>query len=275
MNRLIVGAGAIAGWLTLYIPFSVLQALWQSLSKIVPNTLRGMLILLWLVSTQSVMADIHDLDEFQPKYGREWHKIRHDSKRNITTWMRQEDGKTFRSFKIQAELEGSMVSVARLMLDFQGYDKWYWQVMDAQLLKQVSSTEYLVYLVHRAPVGLPNRDVVLRGMVVPQTRTQKTMTLKIVAEPNYLPRNPQLVRMPAQEITSRFTPLKNGNVMLETEGYVDPGGKIPLWAANFVQRSAPYAITLAMQRRLRSGDYDQGKPLPFPVYGNEDFEILP
>ena len=52
---------------------------------------------------------------------------------------------------------------------------------------------------------------------------------------------------------------------------VATGGKVPLWAANFVQRSAPYAIVVAMQRRLQSGDYDQGKPLPFPVYGSAEY----
>ncbi len=236
--------------------------------------LKGLVLCAMLLSLPTFAASTDNegnLEEFQTRYGSEWHQIRHDSKRNITTWMRQEDGKTFRSFKIQAELEGSMEAVTRLMLDFPGYDKWYWQVMTAQLLKQVSSTEYVVYLVHRAPVGLPNRDVVLRGVVVPQSRSLKALTLKIVAEPNYLPQKPPYVRMPAQEMTSRFTPLDNGKVMLETEGYVDPGGNVPLWAANFVQRSAPYAITLAMQRRLRSGDYDQGKPLPFPVYGSNDY----
>ncbi len=211
------------------------------------------------------------LDELQTRFGSEWRQIRHDAKRNITTWMRQEDGKTFRSFKVQAELEGSMEAVARLMLDFAGYDKWYWQVLESKLLKQVSPTEYVVYVVHRAPAGLPERDVVLRGVVVPQTRSQKMLTLRIVADPDFLPVKPPRVRMPAQEITSRFQPLDNGKVLLETEGYVDPGGKVPLWAANFVQRSAPYAIVVAMQRRLQSGDYDQGKPLPFPVYGSADY----
>ncbi len=45
------------------------------------------------------------LDELQTRFGSEWRQIRHDAKRNITTWMRQEDGKTFRSFKVQAELK--------------------------------------------------------------------------------------------------------------------------------------------------------------------------
>lgn len=232
-------------------------------------------LLMAVLTLSPVMAasadDDGNLDEFQTRFGSEWRQIRHDAKRNITTWMRQEDGKTFRSFKVQAELEGSMDAVTRLMLDFPGYDKWYWQVMESKLLKQVSPTEYVVYVVHRAPAGLPERDVVLRGVVIPQSRSQKVLTLKIAAEPDYLPPKPPRVRMPAQEITSRFQPLDNGKVLLETEGYVDPGGKVPLWAANFVQRSAPYAIVVAMQRRLKSGDYDQGKPLPFPVYDSADY----
>lgn len=234
-------------------------------------TLAGAMILLLASPGVRAAGDDDGLDEFQTRLGKEWQLVRFDTKRNIKTWVRQEDGKTFRTFKVQAELEGSMEAVARLMLDFPGYEKWYWQVLESRLLKQVSPVEYVVYVVHRAPTGLPDRDVVLRGTVTPQTRSQRVMTLRIVADPDYLPAKPPRVRMPAQEMTSRFQPLENGKVLLETEGYVDPGGKVPVWAANFVQRQAPYAIMVAMERRLQSGDYDKGKPLPFPVYGIEAY----
>ena len=67
-------------------------------------------LLLAVLTASPVLAasadDDGNLDEFQTRFGSEWRQIRHDAKRNITTWMRQEDGKTFRSFKVQAELEG-------------------------------------------------------------------------------------------------------------------------------------------------------------------------
>ncbi|RZU38407.1 START domain-containing protein [Fluviicoccus keumensis] len=215
--------------------------------------------------------DDNDLDELQTQLTNEWRLVRFDRKRNIKTWMRQEDGKRYRSFKVEAELNTSVEAVARLMLDFANYDKWYWQVKESKLLKQVSPTEYLVYLVHRAPAGLPDRDAVLRGVVVPQNKGQKYVVVRISAEPDYLPEKPPLVRLPAQEMYTKFTPMGNGKVLMETEGYVDPGGKVPVWAANFVQRSAPYTIVLAMQRQLQSGEYDKGKRLPFPVYDLDYF----
>jgi hypothetical protein len=235
--------------------------------------------LIWLLTASLLLTappalavdDENDLDELQAPLTHEWRLVRHDRKRNIKTWMRQEDNKRYRSFKVEAELSGSVEAVARLMLDFANYDKWYWQVKTSKLLKQSSPTEYYVYLVHRAPGGLPDRDAVLRGVIYPQTKTQKYVMLKINAEPDYIPEAPPAVRMPAQEMYTKFTPLGNGRVLLETEGYVDPGGKVPTWAANFVQRGAPYTILLAMQRQLLSGEYDKGKALPFPIHDADYF----
>lgn len=214
-----------------------------------------------------------DLDQLQTQLTSEWRLVRHDRKRNIKTWMRQEDGKRYRSFKVEAELDSTVDAIVRLMLDFENYDKWYWQVKESRLLKQVSATEYMVYVVHRAPGGLPDRDTILRGIVTPQTKTQRHAMLKVSAVPDYLPEKPGKVRMPGQEMFLKYTPLENGKVLLETEGYIEPGGKVPAWASNFIQRSAPYTIVLAMQRQLLTGDYDKGrgKPLPFPTYDYNDY----
>ena len=48
-----------------------------------------------------------DLDELRTPLGNEWRLTRHDQRRNIKTWSRLEDGKRYRSFKVEAELEGT------------------------------------------------------------------------------------------------------------------------------------------------------------------------
>ena len=90
------------------------------------------------------------------------------------------------------------------------------------------------------------------------------MTLKVTAVPSMLPENPPLVRIVAEEMTIQFTPIATNKVEMSIEGYFDPGGVAPAWAANFVQRRAPYAVLLALQRMTEKDEYLKAKTtLPF------------
>ena len=158
------------------------------------------------------------------------------------------------------------------MLDFDNYHKWYWQVLESKLLKEVAPTEYYLYLVHKAPAGLPDRDVVLHATIELQNANRNYITLKVQAESDYLPLKPPLVRMVAEDLQFKFTPLENGDLFVESEGYVDPGGNVPSWAANFVQHSAPYSVSLGSLRMVKKDEYANSKePVPFTVYGYNEY----
>lgn len=228
-------------------------------------------ILLWIIPLWGY-SDESDLAELQTPLGQNWQVVRNDQLRHIKTYARLEDGKRYRSFKVEAQLGVNVDTVARLMLDFEGYNKWYWSVRESHLLKQISPTEYYIYMVHNAPYGMPDRDVILHAVIEPQTLSKRYAMLHVSAIPNYLPLKPPFVRMTAEEMSIRFTPLANNRLQLETEGYLEPGGTAPSWAANFIQRSAPYSVILGMMRMLEKNEYTRGDtPLPFRVYRYEDY----
>lgn len=207
-----------------------------------------------------------DLRELQIPMTAEWQLVKDDRTRSIRTFARLETGKRFRSFKVEAVIPASAETLARLMLDFSSYTRWYWSVRESRLLKQVSPTEYFLYLIHNAPYGMPDRDVILHAVVEPPNTGQPYVLLRVNAVPDYMPLQPPLVRMPAEDMTIRFTPLPENKVRIESEGYVDPGGKVPSWASNFVQRSAPYSIIVNIQRMVEKEEYARNAtPLPFPV----------
>ena len=58
-------------------------------------------LLLTALPARAVDDEESDLDELRTPLSNEWRLVRHDRKRNIKTWMRQEDGKQFRSFKVE------------------------------------------------------------------------------------------------------------------------------------------------------------------------------
>jgi hypothetical protein len=213
-----------------------------------------------------------DLNEFRSQLNNEWQLVKNDRMRNIKTYARLEDGKRYRSFKVEATLEAPIESVARVLLDFEHYTRWFWKTRESKFIRQGSPTEYFLYMVHDAPYGLPDRDTVIKAVIEPQTKNKHYVTLKVTAIPNILPEKPPLVRMIAEEFNVKFTPIADNKVEMVTEGYFDPGGVVPAWAANFVQRSAPYAVMLALQRMTEKDEYLKAKtPLPFALYNFNDF----
>lgn len=221
----------------------------------------------------TVFADDNDLDELQMKLGAEWRLVKNDQLRHIQTFARLEDGKRYRSFKASLEMEAKPESLARLLLDFDNYSRWYWQVQESRLIKKVSGTEYYIYMIHRAPFGLPDRDVILHAIIEPQTSSRPYVVLRVNAVPDYMPSKEPYIRMLAEDMTFKFTPLANNKIAIEAEGYVDPGGKVPSWAANFVQHSAPYSVALGAMRMVQKDSYAKSEsPLPFAIYQYSDYE---
>lgn len=224
---------------------------------------------LMLSATPYVYAANDDLDDLQTKLGNQWVLVKNDQRRNIKTWAKQEDGKRYRSFKVEAILDSSVEAGVRVLLDAENYTKWYWEVFESKMLKQASPTEYYIYLKHRAPVSLPDRDVILHAIVTPQKKLGDPIILTVKSAPNYIPEAPPLIRMPAEDMIAEFTPLPNNQVKLVAEGYVDPGGRVPTWANNYIQRNAPYSILVGLLRMMTSDTYRKAKtPLPFKVYND-------
>ncbi len=235
----------------------------------------GILVSLLIVSSPLVYAqEDDDLSELQMRMTNEWQMVKDDQRHHIKTYARMEDGKRFRSFKAEGIAIGvKPAAIVRMLLDFDSYGKWFWEVQTSQLLRKVSATEYYVYMVHRAPFGLPDRDVILHALVEPQTDSKNYAVLKVSAVPDFLPTKPPLVRMKAEDLAIKFTPLDEQRILIAAEGYVDPSGKVPTWAANFVQRSAPYSVALGALRMVQRDEYSQStEPLPFPVYSYDYYQ---
>ncbi|HMV60845.1 MAG TPA: hypothetical protein PKC07_06525, partial [Agitococcus sp.] len=148
-----------------------------------------------------VYAAGDDIDELQMKLTNQWTLVKNDKLRQIKTYARLEDGKQYRSFKATMVMKDvKPETLVRFLLDFENYGRWYWQVLETKLLKRVSPTEYYIYMVHKAPAGLPDRDVILHATVELQTATKNYVMLRVEAEPNYLPAKPPLVRMIAEDL---------------------------------------------------------------------------
>jgi len=216
-------------------------------------------------------ADDDDLEHLQIKLTNQWQLIKHDKRRDIKTYAKQEDGRRFRSFKVESTLNGSMKDVVRILADFENYKRWYWETKDSKLLQTVSPTEHYIYMTHNAPFGLPDRDAVLRVKVLLQTPEKPQLAFLIEAVPEFIAIKKQFVRISAEDMLLILKPLTYNSVQLIAEGYVDPGGNFPNWASNIIQRTAPYSVLLGLQRMLTQKQSNPKITIPFTVLESDDY----
>lgn len=193
-----------------------------------------------------------------------WRLSKNDNRHNIKVYVKNEDGQKIRSFRVVAMMDSSIETLARVQSDFDDYLRWYFATLEVKFLKKVSDREYIYYLVHDAPIGTPDRDVIMRAVIEPMTAKRPYVQLKMNALPNFLPVKPPYVRMEAEDYTARWTPINKNQVLLEAEGFINPGGAAPSWAVNFIQGRGPYINMMGLRRMLNLPQYnDSNTPIPY------------
>lgn len=210
--------------------------------------------------------DVEDLRDAELGARNEWHLVKNDTKRNIKTYSKQEDGRRVRTFRIDMVVDASMETVARVHYDADNLKRWFWETTDSRLLKKISPYEFYYYQQFNAPVTMPDRDSVIHAVIQPYSERKGFMVITLKAAPDYMPPVKGLVRVTQQNMTIKLTPMGKEKTHLEVEGYIDPGGISPVWGINAIQRMAPYSSMMGLQRVVQQAAYRQPTgPAPFAI----------
>ena len=149
--------------------------------KIVLSVITAVIMLL----STTVSADSEDLKTLQKQ--KDWYIVKQDNIRQITTYAKHEEGKSIRSFKVDAVVDAPLVTLASVHFDVANIKKWYWETLESKLITKVSDTEYVYYLKFRTPLA-EDRDVVLKATIEPYKLGQNNyMLLSLRATPSALP----------------------------------------------------------------------------------------
>lgn len=223
---------------------------------------------LLIASLSTVAFAEKDLDDFRTETNKnEWRLSKNDKLHEIKVYVKNEEGKAIRSFRVEAMFDAPIEVIARIQGDVDSYMRWYFGALEIKMLKKISDKEFIYYMVHDAPIGTPDRDVILKSTIEPMTAKRPYISVKIVALPDYLPARPPYVRMDAENYTIKISPQGKDRTMLEAEGFIDPGGTAPSWAVNFVQGKGPYVNMMGMQRMAADPKIRDAKtPLPFTFF---------
>ncbi|PTQ87934.1 START domain-containing protein [Agitococcus lubricus] len=224
---------------------------------------------LLIASLPSIALAERDLDDVRSDTidKNEWRLSKNDKRHNIKAYVKNEEGKAIRSFRVEALFDAPIEVIARIQGDVDSYMRWQFGALEVKLLKKVSDREFIYYLVHDAPIGTPDRDVILRTTIEPMTAKKPYIGVKVVALPDYLPDRPPYVRMEAENYSVKISPVGKDQTLLEAEGFIDPGGVAPSWAVNFAQGKGPYSNMMGMKRLAADPKIRDAKgPLPFTFF---------
>lgn len=234
------------------------------------NVLQTSLLCLALAVSATSHAAKNDEDDDKTEYlpydekaTQEWSLIKNDKRHQIKTYSKQEDNRRYRSFKVQGILDGSLEAAARCQFDIDNLTTWYMNAIESKMLKRVSDTEYYFYFRLKMPLGVPQRDVVVKAKIHPYSTKTGFLGISYTSAPDFIPVKPGVIRMPAYETSTKLTPISADQVEEQLEGYADPGGDgMPTWLVNYAQRRAPYANMLGRQRVIDKCAASK-TPIPF------------
>lgn len=215
-----------------------------------------LLLISLLISKPVFSATDEDmsLEDLQVKSLRnQWIKVKENRLQNITVWYKIEDGKSLRSFKVEALIDASYEDTAKAIVDVNNVHRWFWECLESKLLKKVSDTEYYAYLKVNFPQPSPDRDDIVHIKIEPYSLKKGYASFKFHAAPDYLPANPGIVRIQTHEFVIKLTPISKEKTKMETEGFVDPSGHLPIWMINHVQRYGAYQTILGLIRHIKQG----------------------
>lgn len=196
-----------------------------------------------------------------------WRLVKNDRRHEVKAYVKSEEGANIRSFRVEAYFNEPIETLTRVQADVDSYARWYFLVLESKILKKVSDKEFIFYMVHDAPVGMADRDVVMKATIEPMTAKKPYVVIHMVSLPDYMPTQKPYERMVLENYVVKLTPQGKNRTLLESEGFIDPGGVSPAWAINFVQGKGPYANMLGMRRMIALPQYqDRKTPIPFTFF---------
>ena len=109
--------------------------------------LKKLCLSLMIASVPAIALAERDLDDFRAEAARnEWRLSKNDKRHEIKVYVKNEEGKNIRSFRVEAMFDAPLEVITRVQSDVDNYIRWYFETLESKLLKKVSDKEFIFYL---------------------------------------------------------------------------------------------------------------------------------
>lgn len=180
------------------------------------------------------------------------------SQSGINIYTRTYPGSAYKEFKGVMTVQSTMSCLLSVMKDVSNYPQWFYECPVAYMIKELSSKEGYNYMTYKMPWPLVNRDISIH-YTVSQDMNDKSVTIKTMSAPNYIPAKEDWVRIQEMNGFWKFTPKGNGMIEIVYQLHLEPNGSIPAWLANSTVVDAPYNTMLKMKDVIKLPKYTTAK----------------
>lgn len=167
----------------------------------------------------------------------------------IRVYTRAEKGSAYKSFKAVAKMEAPAKDIVEVLRDADRYADWYGFTKTAKLLMRENDVQYH-YVETIFPWPYQNRDLVCK--MWEEKREYRTIILRVVGVPDFLPPVTDVVRMKKAKGHITLTAVTDNETEVVYEFHSEPGDNIPPWLANRSISELPLK-TLSGLRKVVSG----------------------
>ena len=149
----------------------------------------------------------------------------------VTVSTRTVDGSSYPEVRASASVCATLPTLLFYIEDAAGFDRWIPDTLEARLLERPSPREQIYYIRTGMPWPVKPRDMIYR-LTEPGARDgAAAVTVTIEGLPEYLPPQPEAVRMTSVRGRWNFVE-QAGHTRIDLLMHFEPGGSIPAWLAN-------------------------------------------
>jgi len=190
----------------------------------------------------------------QPIFGWELKK----DKNGVKVFTRTIEGSNFKEFKSIGLHSGSLGSIISVLQDESNFCNWFPDCKEYRIIKKPSKVESYQYMVVKAPFPVNNRDTIQHS-ILSQDPVTKSVTIKLNATPEILPKVEGTIRVPKSVGYWKFSPLENNQVEVTFQLHSDPGGSLPEWLANIFVTESPHKALINLIKLASEEKYSSNK----------------
>ncbi len=207
----------------------------------------------------------------------DWKQVREaDRPGEVDVYVRPVEESPIKMFRGVISVPQPMLSVMAVMGDIERYPDWVFQCSDAEIRPEQWGPDVIRIKINGIwPVS--DRDIAARS-TMKQNPDTNAIRIHSRAVDGVVPEQDDWLRIPELDNRFRLEPLDNGRTRITFRTFVNPGGQIPAWLANFVATRAPEYTLTKMAELLKEERYQLDSvnelPIQFPGVQEMTFPSL-
>ena len=176
------------------------------------------------------------------------------NKDGIRVYTKNYPGSSVKAVRAQYRIEASITTLTSILRDVQNSKDWMYATKSVALLKELSPTEVIYHSEIELPWPVSNRDFIAHQSITQDTLT-KTVKVACVNKPDFIARSKGIVRIEHAYSQWLIHPLPDGQLNVEFELRVDPGGNIPSWLVNLFALTGPFHTFKKLREQVKKAGY--------------------